>query len=396
MTHQPETAAQLAALVRDFLDPDPCALNHHGYCQAHGWLCSGRCPHARAREVLAAYDSASSAGVAPATDQTALRDRIAEMLRPHASLGGTPLRWELPLFDGATPSLPRISGWRPLDDVVDAIAAVLPASVDRADVLREAADRFDQHAAQLLDGVGGKAVFVAKALRDQAAVWSEAAETLRRLADEARTGQPEDSRTAVARVERLALTFEVSGNEFIAEQIRAAAAGTEGVPCVRPDRHPAHLHSGLRKGQVVHGRCPGVGTPTQAAVGVSAAAEPADETTAADVAHALDNSTPYPVELQPQVLAFMADRMLEMLTIRKRPEHAVWQPEEPPSAGPEPEQPPLTVAYSGKGRVWCLTCPRPVNEDVPVGIDVLQPYEQCAGCGRDVVDVAAAQQPKEA
>ena len=63
---------------------------------------------------------------------------------------------------------------------------VLPASVDRADVLREAADKFDQHAAQLLDGIGDKAVFVAKALRDQAAVWSEAAETLRRLAAEAR------------------------------------------------------------------------------------------------------------------------------------------------------------------------------------------------------------------
>jgi hypothetical protein len=76
MNHQPDTAAQLAALVRDFLDPYPCQLDHHGYCQAHTWLCSGRCPHARAREVLAGYDSASSAGVAPATDRTALRDRI--------------------------------------------------------------------------------------------------------------------------------------------------------------------------------------------------------------------------------------------------------------------------------------------------------------------------------
>lgn len=55
----------------------------------------------------------------------------------------------------------------------------------RAAVLREAADGFDRHAEQILDGVGDKAVFVAKALRDQAAVWSEAAETLRRLADEA-------------------------------------------------------------------------------------------------------------------------------------------------------------------------------------------------------------------
>jgi len=49
---------QLAALVRDFRDPDPCRLDHHGYCQAHSWLCGGsRCPHARAREVLAELDS---------------------------------------------------------------------------------------------------------------------------------------------------------------------------------------------------------------------------------------------------------------------------------------------------------------------------------------------------
>jgi hypothetical protein len=66
-----------------------------------------------------------------------------------------------------------------------ALLAVLPVPAGRAAVLTEAADRFDQHAKQILDGVGDKAVFVAKALRDQAAVWSEAAETLRRLAAEA-------------------------------------------------------------------------------------------------------------------------------------------------------------------------------------------------------------------
>jgi hypothetical protein len=53
-----DRAAVLAALVRDFLDPDPCRLDHHGYCQAHSWMCGGsRCPHARAREVLAEIDS---------------------------------------------------------------------------------------------------------------------------------------------------------------------------------------------------------------------------------------------------------------------------------------------------------------------------------------------------
>jgi hypothetical protein len=52
----------------------------------------------------------------------------------------------------------------------------------RAAVLRESADGFDRHAEKLLSGIGDKAVFVAKALRDQAAVWREAAEALRRMA----------------------------------------------------------------------------------------------------------------------------------------------------------------------------------------------------------------------
>ncbi|MYS44090.1 ParB N-terminal domain-containing protein [Streptomyces sp. SID5998] len=63
-----------------------------------------------------------------------LRDRMAEVLRPHASLGGAPLRHELPFFDGATPSLPRISGWRPLDEVAEDLAAVLPKPASRVEV----------------------------------------------------------------------------------------------------------------------------------------------------------------------------------------------------------------------------------------------------------------------
>lgn len=45
----------LRSLVRDFLDPDPCSFDHHGYCQAHGYL-GGEplsCPHGRARTMLA-------------------------------------------------------------------------------------------------------------------------------------------------------------------------------------------------------------------------------------------------------------------------------------------------------------------------------------------------------
>lgn len=56
---QPAVARQtLVDLIRDWLDPDPCRLDHHGYCQAHNWLCGGKpCPHARAREVLATIDA---------------------------------------------------------------------------------------------------------------------------------------------------------------------------------------------------------------------------------------------------------------------------------------------------------------------------------------------------
>lgn len=42
--------AELEALVGDFVDPDPCQYDHHGYCQAHGWFeTEPACPHARAK-----------------------------------------------------------------------------------------------------------------------------------------------------------------------------------------------------------------------------------------------------------------------------------------------------------------------------------------------------------
>lgn len=45
---------QIAELLDDLTDPDPCWFDHHGYCQAHGWMATEpRCPHARAKDVLA-------------------------------------------------------------------------------------------------------------------------------------------------------------------------------------------------------------------------------------------------------------------------------------------------------------------------------------------------------
>ena len=67
----------------------------------------------------------------------------------------------------------------------------------------------------------------------------------------------------------------------------------------------------------------------------------------------------------------------------------------PAQPGNDTETP---VGYSGKGRLWCLACPRPESEDLPVTTAVVRDGELCAGCGRDVVDMARAteQQPKEA
>lgn len=105
---------------------------------------------------------------APPTGQAGLRDRIRR-----AVCEAEGFAWDSDMLE------PDEYG-----DVADMVLAVLPAPVDRDTVLREAADGFDRHAEQILDGVEGKAIFVAKALRDQAAVWREAAETLRRLAAE--------------------------------------------------------------------------------------------------------------------------------------------------------------------------------------------------------------------
>lgn len=47
-------AEKLLDLIDDLHDPDPCWYDHHGYCQAHGWMdTEPECPHARAQRILA-------------------------------------------------------------------------------------------------------------------------------------------------------------------------------------------------------------------------------------------------------------------------------------------------------------------------------------------------------
>ena len=47
---------QLRILLKDLVDDDPCTFDHHGYCQAHGWMSTDSlCPHARAKYYLAKW-----------------------------------------------------------------------------------------------------------------------------------------------------------------------------------------------------------------------------------------------------------------------------------------------------------------------------------------------------
>lgn len=129
-------------------------------------------------------------------DRAALRDRIAE-----AALSAV----EAALGDTLLPAA--------REEALAGIAAVLPPPVSRAAVYRELADQQEQTAA----------TDVIRRRRSIATARRLFAVELRRMADEAQPGK-------------------------------------QVVPCVRPEPHVPHLHSGLHKGVAVHGRCPGVPT----------------------------------------------------------------------------------------------------------------------------------------
>jgi hypothetical protein len=58
-----------------------------------------------------------------------------------------------------------------------------------------------------------------------------------------------------------------------------------------------------------------------------------------DMIHLLDNSTPYPVDLDAAVLRYMVTRMMEMTEIHKRP-HPVWKRSEEGSIDSPPPMDP--------------------------------------------------------
>jgi hypothetical protein len=152
-------------------------------------------------ELYAVIEADGPAVQAPATDQTALRDRIAAAIWERQNPGRRWADCEHPWGADAEAD-------------ADAVLAVLPPPADRAavpsEVVRKTLRRWAYAAghieSELDDAVNRMYVLVAQ-------------DVLCRMADET---QP-----------------------------------TETVPCMRPEPHPAHSHSGLRKGVAVHGRCPG-------------------------------------------------------------------------------------------------------------------------------------------
>lgn len=61
----------LLDLIRDLADPDPCWYDHHGGCQAHGYLSlerGERCPHAVAKELIDAQASVSEEQIGSGND----------------------------------------------------------------------------------------------------------------------------------------------------------------------------------------------------------------------------------------------------------------------------------------------------------------------------------------
>lgn len=196
----------------------------------------------------AALDRVSSAVVAPPTDQTALRDRIADKLTADAyECDGKCGLSERECYDAHPITFSAMAGGTTHVDgsvtaIADAVLAVLPTT-DRAAVLRDAIDLAREEAHRLEEEVGIEAArgarCVAYLLRKRLAK----EQPLRRLADEC----PQCGTTGAC-----------NGGPCPLRRMADETATTEVVPCVRPEPHPAHSHSGLRKGTAVHGRCPGV------------------------------------------------------------------------------------------------------------------------------------------
>ena len=50
-------AEGMYGILKDLRDLEECELDHHGYCQTHGWLQEGRCPQLRIKEIIAKVEA---------------------------------------------------------------------------------------------------------------------------------------------------------------------------------------------------------------------------------------------------------------------------------------------------------------------------------------------------
>src|SRR5690606_17324987 len=166
--------------------------------------------------VLAEQPAVSSAVVAPPADQAALRDRIAEALMRWTERGNSPQYAAM-----RRPETVRANAY----SRADAVLAVLPPT-DRAAVLREAAALLHQRASSIDALSSSDFGEEARAVGELA----EAAETLRRMADETATEPPQPSLRERHRAAWHALTPDQQTARLAELDEPAAGARQDGAP----------------------------------------------------------------------------------------------------------------------------------------------------------------------
>ncbi|WP_435606616.1 hypothetical protein [Streptomyces ardesiacus] len=256
----------------------------------------------------------------PSVDQTALRDRIAAAVHPL-------------LMD----TLPEVIAAARAREAADVVLAVLPAPVDRAAVLREAADALERRRCS-----------------------PESVDVVLRLIDErlcntckgyGQTATPTEDGGFVRRCR----DCDGKGLRRVADE--TAATATVHQPR-RGDQFEAWLKA--QRDDWASDRAD-----------VPATYDALDDLLDLYRLHA-DTGTP----LGRHVCEARVVGDCECL--------------EQPAAGARQNRPPATAYSDGKGRTYCIRCAPAVSADVPLTANDVEPHELCPSCGRHVVDVAAA------
>lgn len=91
--------ASLIELLKSFDDQDPCQNDHHGYCQAHGWLQSGQCHVAQLREIVKFFEKPEP--VAPVKPPIGLKPR-----KIHEQERGLEIVWAMQRYIDAGVEIP--------------------------------------------------------------------------------------------------------------------------------------------------------------------------------------------------------------------------------------------------------------------------------------------------